>query len=56
MKIPHFITLKSVCHKIASVKGVGQMLTKGGGGVSQKVTKDGEGGGGGPGNPQNWLT
>ena len=28
MKIPHSIMLKSVCHNIVLVKGVGLMLTK----------------------------
>ena len=28
MNIPHFIMLKSVCHNVVSVKGVGQMLRK----------------------------
>ena len=59
MKIPDFIMLKSVCHNIVLVKGgrpnADEGWRRGEVGVSQKVTKDDEGGGV-SGNPQNWLT
>ena len=45
MKVHHFIMSKSVCQKVVLV--MGRRMTKGGGGVSQKMTKDDEGGRGG---------
>ena len=51
MKIPHFIMLKGVCHKVVIVKG-------GRANDDQNMTKGdrGRGVGGVSRNPQNWLT
>ena len=43
MKIPHFIMLKGVCHKVVIVKGVGQMMTKDDEGGRGGQPKDDEG-------------